>query len=535
MGGKHCLRGSTGACERSRRHSHRELGISGQTLMRTPDSLGLLSVVVLLAGCATSSIDLAPPAPDVPWTPSTSSGGEIIAGATPSTTAPRSNSYVLPSNAKAAGQAPAPAKLDKSHAYTLAELIDLAQSHDPSTRVAWENARDAALATGIARAAYLPSLSASVVGAYQTGGDVSLHGSISTISVQWLLFDFGERNAHVSAAEQLSVMANIGFTAAHQELIYRVALAYYTHVAAQARVGTAEKTLRDARDVQAAAEARYAQGVGTIVEVAEARQSAAQGELAQVQATGQAQDSYDALLAAMGISPLTQIKIATLGERKLSTALVGPVDQVVTEALARRPDVLSAYAAHEASLAKLRAAQAEFMPKIFLSATGSYSSNTLEVSTLPGLGQGVGQLPPTINIPSTHYGATVLLGVTVPIYDGGLRRALEGQARADEARTDAKLEQIRDEATREIVGAANRVRTSLSALDAADALASASQITFDAALDAYQHGVGSITDTVRAQTALLEAQNASSEAYSAALSSAATLALAAGTLGSAPE
>jgi outer membrane protein len=503
--------------------------------MPTPDKLGLLSVVALLAGCATSSLDLAPPAPNVPWTPGTSSGGEIIAGAPPSAAAPRSNSFVLPSNARAAGEAPAPAGLDKSHSYTLPELIDVAQSRNPLTRVAWENARDAALVTGIARAAYLPSLSASVVGAYQTGGDVSLHGSISAISVQWLLFDFGERDAHVLAAEQVSVMANIGFTAAHQDLIYKVALAYYTHMAAQARIGTAEKALQNARDVQAAAESRYAQGVGTIVEVAEARQGTAQGELAQVQANGQAQDSYVALLAAMGISPLTQIKVADLGERKLSTALIAPIDQIVTDALARRPDVLSAYAAHEASIARLRAAQAEFMPKLFLSATGSYTSNTLSVSTLPGLGAGPSQVPPTINIPSTHYGATVILGVTVPIYDGGLRRALEGQARADEARTDAQLEQIRDEATREIVGASNQVHTSLSALDAAHALASAAQITFDAALDAYRHGVGSITDTTRAETALLEAQNASTDAYSVALSSAATLALAAGTLGTAPD
>ena len=175
------------------------------------------------------------------------------------------------------------------------------------------------------------------------------------------------------------------------------------------------------------------------------------------------------------------------------------------------------------------------MPKVFLSATGSHSSNTLDVSTLPSLGQGASQVPSTLNVPGSHYGATMLLGITVPIYDGGLRRALEGQARASEAKTDAMLEQIRDEATREVVSAANRVRTSLSALDAAEALASAAQITFDAALDAYRHGVGSITDTTRAETALLEAQNASTDAYSAAMSSAATLALAAGTLGAAPE
>jgi outer membrane protein TolC len=75
----------------------------------------------------------------------------------------------------------------------------------------------------------------------------------------------------------------------------------------------------------------------------------------------------------------------------------------------------------------------------------------------------------------------------------------------------------------------------LSALDAADALASAAQTTFAAALDAYRNGVGSITDATRSETALLEARNASTDAYSAALSSAATLALATGLLGAAPE
>src|SRR5579871_1616113 len=117
--------------------------------MHTPERLLLSALAMLVVGCATSSLDLAPPAPNVPWTPKTGSDGEIVPGATVSSTTPRSTSYTLPPNAKAAGQAPAPEAIDKSHPYTLAELIDLAEMHDPSTRVAWENARNAALATGI--------------------------------------------------------------------------------------------------------------------------------------------------------------------------------------------------------------------------------------------------------------------------------------------------------------------------------------------------------------------------------------------------
>ncbi len=513
--------------------------------MRAPEKLAVLSCVALvLAGCATRSINIAPHSPGEPWTPATHPDGEIIAGAPAPESAPKSDGYVLPSNPKAAGDlGGVPTDLDKSHPYTLPELIDVAQSHNPATRVTWENARTAALATGIAKAAYLPNLSASVVGAYQTShknvtvfgqnetGDSSAHGSISALSVQWLLFDFGERSAVVAAAQQGSVIANIAFTAAHQQVIYKVSLAYYAHAAAAARVNTANKALENAKEVQAAAESRYSHGVGTTVEVAQARQATAQEELAVVHARGQEEDTSMALIAAMGISPLTEIKIAELQHRKLSSALMDPVQQIVSEALARRPDVLSAYAAHEVSIARLKAAKAEFMPKVFVSATASYSTHGFDIPTLPGFGQ----LPPTVNIGGNDFGGTVILGITVPIYDGGVRRAMEGQARADAARTTALLEQVREDATREIVTAGNNVRTSLSALEASEALASASQITFDAALEAYRNGVGSITDVTRAESLLLEANNASTDAYSQALASAATLALSAGTLGAAPE
>lgn len=497
---------------------------------------------LLLAGCAMSAIDMAPSRPDAPWTPATRADGEIVPGAPASSGQPKSDTYVLPSN-PALGNVPPPPKLDADHAYTLPELIDIAQSTNPMTRVAWEDARNTALGAGIAAAAFLPSISASVVGAYQTGNnrntafgttassDVSGSETISAISVQWLLFDFGERTATVSAAKQVSTMANIAFTAAHQQVIYKVSLAFYAHAAALARVDTADKALVNAQEVQAAAEARYAHGIGTTVEVAQARQATAQGQLAQVQAAGQVQDTYTTLTSAMGISPLSQFRIADMSHRKLSTAMLDPIEQIVSEALARRPDVLGAYAAHEASLAKLRAAQAEFMPKLFLGATGSYVSGGLDVTALPG----VGQESPTVNLSGSHLGATVLMGVTVPIYDGGLRRALESQARSDAAKTDLTLEQVRNEATRQIVAAKNGVKTSLSALDASEALATAAQVTFDAALAAYRSGVGSITDVTRAETQLLEARNAATDAYSTALAAAATLALSVGALGAAPQ
>ena len=96
------------------------------------------------------------------------------------------------------------------------------------------------------------------------------------------------------------------------------------------------------------------------------------------------------------------------------------------------------------------------------------------------------------------------------------------------------LTRRRNDAVRELVVADNALRASLSAYSAANALAAAAQTTFDSALASYRNRVGSTTDVNIAQTQLRQAQNASTDAYSTALSAAATPALATGALGSAP-
>jgi outer membrane protein TolC len=60
----------------------------------------------------------------------------------------------------------------------------------------------------------------------------------------------------------------------------------------------------------------------------------------------------------MGMSPLVKIKIANASGRKLSPSMATPVESIISEALARRPDMQSAYAAQKASLASARAIDA---------------------------------------------------------------------------------------------------------------------------------------------------------------------------------
>ena len=58
-------------------------------------------------------------------------------------------------------------EVNRDHVYDLAELIDIAQRLNPDTRIAWEEAKQAAFAVGLAEANYLPQLSADVLSGYQ--------------------------------------------------------------------------------------------------------------------------------------------------------------------------------------------------------------------------------------------------------------------------------------------------------------------------------------------------------------------------------
>ena len=56
--------------------------------------------------------------------------------------------------------------IDPKHAYSLPELINIAQLSNPLTRAAWQRAREAAAAVGLAEGAYLPILTADVLAGY---------------------------------------------------------------------------------------------------------------------------------------------------------------------------------------------------------------------------------------------------------------------------------------------------------------------------------------------------------------------------------
>jgi outer membrane protein TolC len=193
--------------------------------------------------------------------------------------------------------------------------------------------------------------------------------------------------------------------------------------------------------------------------------------------------------------------------------------------------MLAALASRKASEEGVLAARADFKPKIFASGTASHIRGNRDVTTLPGTsGESA-----TLNVSARQTSGSVLVGLRVPLFDGGLRAARLEQARDRVEGASAKLEATRNRAVLEIVTAENGLRAALEANAAAEESRSAARTSFDAAFAAYRNGVGAIAEVSLAQQQLLAAENAVSDARASALRAAATLALATGSLGAAPE
>ncbi len=477
---------------------------------------GIVAIVTLtaLGGCAADSLSLAPPSPDRPWQPA----------------AENTNADDLRTAAQGGTElALSPPVIDNARTYTLPELIDLAQRTNPGTRAAWEEARQAALAVGMAEATYLPVITANVIaGTNQNaaelpipiGGsayfDSNIQGVVPFMALQWLALDFGGRSAVVEAAKQVSLASNYQFNAMHQKLVFAVTGAYHDYNAARAHSRAASQSLANSRTVLDAVSARRGRGLATSVDEAQAEQIVAQAELALVQAKGSEQDSYQALLGAIGISPMSKLKIEDTATRGLPASSRAPVDTMIEIALSNRPDILAGYATLEASREGVKKAKSDFMPKVGVFGTlSSYETGV----TAGGL--------PTID--NNGLNGNIMVGATIPLYDAGMRDANLKQAESRVEAARRNFEQLKDAAAREIVVASNALTTALQANASAVKLRQAAYKTYDSALEAYQNGVGTVSALATAETGLLEARLAESDAREAAFTAAANLAFVLGT------
>jgi len=441
---------------------------------------GTVIQVVLLAGTSRLFAQAPPPTPLRPW--HTPDEQQIIRDA---------QRVPLP-----------PLRIEPDRIYSLAELIDVAESFNPETRVAWESARGQAAALGIARSELFPTIAAVALAGVDRVetpfGTQFFRQTIAsyqlTMDLNYTIFDFGARRGRINAESARLLASNFGFNDVHRQLIYDVSLAYYRLLNAIGQEEAAGASLVNAQAVQQAAEERLRHGLATLPDVLEARSATAQAQYDLQAVLGAEAIARGDLATSLGAPATTRIRVRPLSEVPTPDSVADTVEQAIFRALEQRPDLQARVADIRLAQAERKEARAAFYPTLGLTASPSAQSLYFQQQTLPW-----------------EHTATITGGLALSlnwtVFDGGARRNRLREAEARIGEAQAHVNAARDRIEDQVWTAYTNLNTAFRQREAATALLTAATESYSAALESYSYGVRNLLDVTNAQKVLAQARS----------------------------
>jgi outer membrane protein TolC len=432
------------------------------------------AVLWLIPNSSSCLAQRAPASPDRPWT------------------APP---IALPREQKAAS-------IDTAREYSLGDLVDFAEEHNPDTRASWQRARSAAASVGIARGAFLPTLAAFGFGESLQQGIIledGLHiedlGLLEYgLELTYTIFDFGQRTSQLDVNRARLLGANFGFNDTHRRILFGVSRAYFRLIEAQGRETAARAALTNAQTVQQSTEERLRNGLGTLPDALEARSASAQADLQLQEELGAEEIARGELATLLGLSPSTELRVQSIGSIRIPADMGDTIENLTRRALAGRPDLMQRVERLRVSEAELRGSRSGYFPTLSFTGNNGHLRAWGALDTQPGT-YAAGRV----------WDARLSLNWT--LFDGLRRENETVRARAEHREAEAELKATEDQVENEVWAAYSNAKTALRRRSAAAELLSASTESYNAALESYQAGVRTLIDVVTAQRVLASAQS----------------------------
>lgn len=406
------------------------------------------------------------------------------------------------------------AQLDLGKPLTLAEVADASLCHNPQTSEVWASVRVQAAQLGVAKSAYLPTVTDNVSTSFNvlhpesaTRGNPSLNLGNSLVA-SYLLYDFGNRRANLENARQLLLSASASQSSVVQNVLLNATVAYYQVQANIAALNAARETERAGEESFKAASARYRAGVATPADMLQAQTAFAQFTLARITSEGNLQIAFGNLGNVMGLPAQQKVEVVNT-EHEAPPAILEDVSLLIEQAGMRRPDLVASEAQVKAAQAGIDASKAATKPTISVSMSNSVQDGS--------------QL-------SSSNSSTVGFTVSIPLFAG---YAPTYRIRAAEATADlraAQRDQLRLQISLDVWNAYQSLRTALQSITATKVLLDSAEQSYRVALGRYKAGVGNIIDTLNAQSALATARQQHIQAALGSNIARATLAQAMGAL-----
>lgn len=389
---------------------------------------------------------------------------------------------------------------------TLMETVERALCNNTQTRQAWVRIKAQAAAVGISKAAYLPTVTGSLQGAQdESSTNVTDHPELSSnnrsnvptasVSLSWVLYDFGGRDAGLRSASELLAAAQANHNATLQSVFATVTKDYYAAQGAQGAVDAAVEIERSARESFEAASGRVNKGVAPISDALQAQTAFAQATFNRAKAQGDWQAALGLLASDMSLRPDAGLRLPAVEDGVRPNADFNEtVSELMTRAQREHPSVLEAQAQLRSSEAKVEQTQAEGLPSLSVVAKSSHNNQPVS----PSLGQP--------QYPASGRGWSVAVQVNIPLFEGFARTYQVRQAQAQVELQGVVLDQARNQVGLDVWTSYQALQTATQNVANSAQLLELAHASQQASQDRYVAGVGNILELLNVQSALAAAK-----------------------------
>jgi outer membrane protein len=393
------------------------------------------------------------------------------------------------------------AELDATNTYTLGQLIDIAESNNPTTREAWNHAKASAAAVGIAKSELYPTLFAFATGKnynsppllYNTFVVQDIGLFATAVHLDYTLVDFGVRRSEITAAQAKLVAANLSFNDTHLQLIQQVSQAYFALLNASGLREAAEVNLTDAEALDEAAHEKRNNGLATLPDLLEARAEKEKANYDLQSAIGAEKTAFGDLATTIAAQPIHGFKVQKLDDLHIPDALDQSVEDAIASAYKQRPDLLAERARVKAAHAEVTHSTSAYFPTLSFEGEGGW---------VRAWGQ---QKPYSGTYAQTRTYETGL-SLKWTIFDGLRRENRVSLAKAEEAAARNAVHEREDQIADHVWASYEDAVTALEQRKAAASLLKASTESHSAAVESYKDGVRNLLDVLNAERDLARAR-----------------------------
>ncbi len=420
---------------------------------------------------------------------------------------------------------------EQKNALSLLDVVVSSLCHNPRTKAAWATVQLQAAQLGVAKSAYLPTLTATAIAVKDksTGsgsGDAPFYVQSKsdyqndTLTLNWMLYDFGLRSASVEAAKKTLASALASQNTALQAVFSNTVNDYYNALVAQKNAQSTREIEADAKRVLDAAKFRVGVGVVPISDQLQAQTSYSQAVYNRNKAEGARQSALGILAIDMGKRPNAVLDLAehdAAGMR--DTQFVQSVDKLLEAAQQSHPSLMAARADLEATQANVTAVRAEGRPSISLVVRENYNTQP----TSSGFGQEY--------VGSVNRDRYIGVQLNVPIFEGFSRTYKVRAAQAQVQSKQASLADTEQQVAANVWTHYQELKVNTDNLETTRDILDSAQSAFEAAVGRYKVGVADIVELINTQTALANAHQQRTLALAGWQNSRIQLAAALGSLG----